>query len=176
MSFWGRKEEGETPPSNAPVWKMNDQERVLEQVRRLKLMAEQFEALGGEVSIVDETIHLSTPKNNYFVDVAAYDPRFIKMTVIYEVVPGDLDRASWAAYNAQALTHAAKAKALPHENGYRLNLTTEVFAVEVEHFTAAIGLYQAVIEDCREKFAEFLHQAIQMEEVCWSAQPPERQS
>lgn len=175
MSFWGRKGEGETPPSDKPVWKMNDQERAVEQVRRLNLMADLFVTLGGEVSIIDQTIHLSTPKNNYFVDVAAYDPRFIKMTVVYEVVPGDLDRASWAAYNAQALTHAAKAKALPHENGYRLHLTTEVFALEVEHFSGAIGIYQTAIEDCREKFAEFLRQAIEMDEVCWSSRPQTEQ-
>lgn len=171
MSIWGRKRENEMQSETKPVWKMDDKERVAEQLRRLKFMAAEFAAKGGEVSIREETVHLTTPANNYFVDVAAYDPRFIKMTVVYEVVPGDLDRASWAAYNAQALTHAAKAKALPHESGYRLQLTTEVFANEVEHFSGAIGIYQAAIEDCREKFAAFLKQAMEMEEVCWSLQP-----
>jgi hypothetical protein len=154
-----------------PVWQMDAQERVAEQQRRVLTLAQTLQNKGGKVIVVEDTIHLETDLNNYYVDIAPYDPRIVKVTVIYEIVPGDLDRASWASYNAGLVVHGAKAKALPLGEGYRLEFVSEVFANTTEVFTDAISFYLAAIEDCREAFMKFVGQAAEMETLSWSNRP-----
>jgi hypothetical protein len=156
-----------------PIWQMDDQERVTEQQRRVIAFAHYFQTKGAKVVVVEDTIRLETAKNNYYVDVASYDPRIVKITVIYEIVPGDLDRATWACYNAGTVVHCAKAKASALGDGYRLDLTAEAFADTVEAFTEVAGIYIASIEDCREAFTKFVAQAAEIETLNWSARPSE---
>ena len=155
-----------------PVWQMDDQERLAEQQRRVLNLAQTFQNKGAKVIVVEDTIHLETDKNNYYVDVAPYDPRIVKVTVIYEISPGDLDRASWACYNAGLVVHGAKAKALPLGDGYRLEFVAEVYAGTIEAFTDVISFHLAAIEDCREAFIKFVGQAAEMETLSWSDRSP----
>lgn len=174
--MFGRKpiHQDKTPVDSKPVWEMNDEERAVEQLARIHAFARFFEAKGAKVSVRDATLHMETPKNNYYIDVAAYEPRMMKIQTIYEIVPGNIDRASWACYNAQAVVHGTKAKAIPLGEGYRLHFTAEIMASNVEAFTSVADLYLALLEDCREAYIGMSKQAIEADHVQWSTQPQPR--
>jgi hypothetical protein len=154
-----------------PIWQQDARERKATAAQRLNTLREHFQSKGCEVGTDDQAIVIGTPKNNYFLDIAEYDPRLIKMEVVYIVVPGDIEMASWACYNATASIYGAKAKAIPEKDGFRLRFTSEIFADELTAFTDVAALHMAAIEDCREAYLAMMRQAIEAGGISWSTQP-----
>lgn len=140
-----------TEPSR-PIHEMTPAERLAESLERIVALHRHFEKLGAKVKLEDTTLIVETAANNYFVDFDDRDPRFLKMQSAYVIETGDYARAALVCSLATERSFGAKAIARPEGNGYRLFFSVEVIAVDLPAFTGAIGLYQALIEDCREAY------------------------
>jgi hypothetical protein len=159
----------ETPVKQ--VWEMNEAERLVERNARYQTFAEAFRRKGAGVEMVGSQLVVATPKNNYLIEMLPADPRFVSVGLAYEVIPGDIDRASWACYNAQALSLVAKAKAEPEGNGYMLYFAVEAIHDTAQAFLNVADIQFACLEDCREKYLNLMRQAIDEEDLSWSTQP-----
>ncbi len=161
-------------PPKTPFWQMNPVQRLAASMERVLELREHFIGKGAKVSFAPPTLTVETPANNYIINVADDEPRAIVMQVIYEIFPGDVDRAAWACYNATSLSKMAKAKAVSEKDGYRLHFCAEVWADDLTAFTDVAGLYMAAIEDVRSCYLTMMAQAIEVGELSWSTQPNPR--
>lgn len=170
--MFGRKQAPRNEASTRiPFWKMNAAQRLTASAERVLKLRDFFVSKGAEVSFESSTLIVKTQANNYFVDVADDEPRAIIMQVIYEVLSGDLATASWACYNASALSRMAKAKAIPEKDGYRLHFSAEVWADDLSAFTDVASLYMAAIEDLRCCYMAMMTQGIDEIDSSWSTRP-----
>lgn len=138
-----------------PVWQMSPAERLSEGLRRRAVLMKHIMGHGAKVRADGPTLIVETSLNNYFIDFADDDPRFIKLQAVYELSAIDEVTVA-AAAEATAQSFGAKAILSRVEAGYRLRFTAEIVAVELSSFTSSMALYQAQVEDCRERFVALM--------------------
>lgn len=142
---------------NKEVWQMDAVEKLAEGLRRKALLLDHLIAQKAKFRTDGPTVIVETTLNNYFVDFADDDPRFVTLQTIYEIDQlSPIFRA--AAGEATAQSFGAKALIGRVESGYRLRFIAEIVAGDVSGFLSAIGLHQALVEDCREKFLKYVEQ------------------
>jgi hypothetical protein len=132
-----------------PVWQMSPVERVAEGLRRRAVLMKYL--LSRNVNIRAD----GTSMNTYFIDFADDDPRFITIQTIYEL-PEITDQMRTAAAEASANSFGAKALLSQIDAGCRLRFIAEVVAADLSCYMSSMALYQAQIEDCRERFLSVL--------------------
>jgi hypothetical protein len=134
-----------------PVWQMSPVERLGEGLRRRAVLMNYLLARNTKVRAEGPTLIAETSVNIYFIDFADDDPRFITLQTIYELANISQEIQA-AAAEASATSFGAKAVLSEIDAGFRLRFITEVVASELGSFVSALGLYQAQVEDCRERF------------------------
>ena len=167
--MFGRSKTNERPAKR--VWEMNEAERSVEREARYQIFAEFFRRKGASVKMNGQQLVVETPKNNYLIEILLADPRFTSVGVVYEVIPGDMDRASWACYNAQALSLVAKVRAEPEHDGYMLHFSVEAIHDSAQSFLDVADLQFACLEDCRAKYVDLIQQVIGKEPPDWASRP-----
>jgi len=131
---------------------MTPAQRLAESLDRIVMLHRHFSNVGAKVTIEGRTLVLETDINNYFIDISDEEPRFVTMQAVYVVDSGDYARATLICALASERCYGAKAIARREGTGYRLYFSVQLVAAEISAFTSVVGLYQAMIEDCREAY------------------------
>jgi hypothetical protein len=145
--------------STKPVWKMSPIERSVESLRRRALLMEYLIERNIKFRTESTTLIVETSMNNYFIDFADDDPRFITIQTVYEISDA-IEVCRIAAMEASASSFGAKAIISTIEPGFRLRFIAQIVAIDLNSFLTSIGIYQAQVEDCRERFLVQLNKLI----------------